>query len=233
MSNSGASKTEQPHYHGHRDRLRQRFAENGPDALADYELLELLLFTAIPRRDVKPLAKDILAKFGSFSAALAASIYELQDVKGISENTAITLKAVQAISHRMMKFEVAQQPVLGNWSRLVDYCQTTMAHEKRENFRVLFLNRKNELLADEIQQTGTVDHTLAYPREIMKRALDLGATALILCHNHPSGDTEPSRADVDLTLAVKEACKPFSITLHDHIIVSHREVTSMRNMGLI
>jgi len=226
-------KKETPHYHGHRDRLRARFSDNGPDALQDYELLELLLFACIPRRDVKPLAKTLLTTFGSLPEAMSATLSELQSVNGISENTAITLKAITATAHRMSKQELMQKPVLNNWTRLMDYCHATMAHEKREHFRILFLNKKNELLADEIQGSGTVDHTPAYPREIMKRSLELGATAMILLHNHPSGDPKPSKADIQMTAQIIAAATPFNITIHDHIIISRNGYTSFKNEGLI
>jgi DNA repair protein RadC len=227
------AKGEEPHYHGHRDRLRQRFLQGGPDALADYELLELVLFMAIPRRDVKPLAKQLLATFGNMPGVLNASVIELMNVPGVSENTAVALKSIQASAHRMLKQEVIKKPILNSWSRLIDYCQATMGHEKKEHFRILFLNKKNELIADEIQQSGTVDHTPAYPREIMKRALELSATALILVHNHPSGDPTPSEADVDMTYAIKAAGEPFKIVIHDHIIVSKNGTTSFKTAGLM
>lgn len=224
---------EKPHYHGHRDRLRERFLTGGPDALADYELLELVLFMAIPRRDVKPLAKELLARFGNFPGVLNAPVSELKKFSGLSDTSITALKAIQASAHRMMKQEIMQKPILNSWSRLIDYCAATMAHETRESFRILFLNKKNELIADEIQQTGTVDHTPAYPREIMKRALELGATALILCHNHPSGDPQPSQADVDMTNAIVDAGKTFNIVIHDHIIVSKNGTSSFKTMGLL
>jgi DNA repair protein RadC len=225
--------TETPHYHGHRDRLRQRFLDGGPEALPDYEMLELLLFMAIPLKDVKPLAKALLARFGNLAGVLNAPYADLQTVEGVKEKTAACLKIMQAASHRMLKQELIQQPVLNSWARLVDYCAATMAHEKKEHFRVLFLNKKNELIADEIQGSGTVDHTPAYPREIMKRALELGATALILVHNHPSGDPKPSTADVDMTYAIKAAGEPFNIVVHDHLIVSRGGTSSFKTMGLI
>lgn len=227
------SNKEIPHFHGHRDRLRQRFVQSGMDALQDYELLELLLFMAIPRRDVKPLAKMLLKKFGSFPDLMNASINELLQVEGVSENTAIALKIVNAVTRRLMKQELMRKPILNNWTRLMDYCHVTMAHEKREHFRILFLNKKNELLADEIQGSGTVDHTPAYPREIMKRALELGATAMILLHNHPSGDPKPSQADIDMTQAIIRAAQPFDIVIHDHIIISRNGYSSFKNLGLI
>lgn len=226
------AKKEKPHYTGHRDRLRQRFLQSGPDALADYEMLELVLFMAIPRRDVKPLAKELLAKFDTFTGVLNAPLPELVKA-GLSENAAIALKAIQSSAHRLLKQEIMHKPILNSWQRLVDYCHATMAHEKKESFRILFLNKKNELIADEIHQTGTVDHTPAYPREIMKRALDVGATALILVHNHPSGDHTPSQADIDMTYAIQGAGDPFNIVIHDHIIVSKNGITSFKSKGLL
>lgn len=222
-----------PHYAGHRARLRERFINSGADALQDYELLEMLLFTAIPRRDVKPLAKTLLSSFGNLSALMAASITDLTKIDGISENTAVAIKTVSALALRSMKRELLERPVLNTWARLMDYCHATMAHEKKEHFRILFLNKKNELIADEIQGSGTVDHTPAYPREIMKRALELGATAMILMHNHPSGDPKPSQADIEMTNAIIRAGQPFNITIHDHIIIARNGQTSFRNEGLI
>ncbi len=233
MTANTAKKEDKPHYHGHRDRLRARFVESGPDALADYELLELILFSAIPRRDVKPLAKELLARFGDLPEMMNAPIEELTKINGINENTAITLKAITATAHRSLKTDLMQKPILNNWTRLMDYCQSTMAHEKKEHFRILFLNKKNEMIADEIQGSGTVDHTPAYPREIMKRALELGATAMILLHNHPSGDPKPSQADIDITHSIIRAAEPFSIKIHDHVIISRNGYSSLKNMGLI
>lgn len=226
-------KKDEPHYKGHRGRLRERFVNGGSDALQDYELLELLLFMAIPRRDVKPLAKTLLKTFGSLPELMAASINELTRVDGISENTATAIKSVEAIATRMMRQELNGKPVLNSWTRLMDYCYATMAHEKKEHFRILFLNKKNELIGDEIQGSGTVDHTPAYPREIMKRSLELGATAIILMHNHPSGDPKPSQADIDMTQLIIRAAEPFNITVHDHIVISRNGYTSMKNKGLM
>lgn len=224
---------DEPHYHGHRDRLRERFLNGGADALPDYELLELVLFMAIPRRDVKPLAKELIAAFGNLAGVLNAPISELEKIEGLSDNTITALKAIQASAFRMLKQDVMKKPILNSWARLMDYCAATMAHEKKEHFRVLFLNKKNELIADEIQQSGTVDHTPVYPREIMKRALELSATAIILCHNHPSGDPTPSRMDIDMTQQIIAAGEPFSIIIHDHIIVSKNGTSSFRNLGLL
>lgn len=223
---------EKPHYTGHRDRLRERFLA-APDSLPDYELLELLLFMAIPRRDVKPIAKNLIARFGTLNGVLNATPLELQGVDGISEITATAIKIIRAAGLRLLKQDVEGRPVLKSWQRLLDYLQAAMANEKREHFRLLFLNKKNELIADEVQNSGTVDHTQAYPREIMKRALELGATALILVHNHPSGDPTPSQPDIALTNQILAAAAPFSIVVHDHLIVSRNGVTSFKSLGLI
>jgi DNA repair protein RadC len=228
-----AQNNEQSHYHGHRDRLRARSLENGPDALADYELLELILFSAIPRRDVKPLAKRLLATFGNLPALMNASIEDFTRIDGISDTTAILLKTMTAVSHRALKQDLLNRPVLNSWNRLIDYCTATMAHETREHFRILFLNKKNEMIADEIQGSGTVDHTPAYPREIMKRALELGATALILVHNHPSSDPNPSQADIDMTRAIMRAAEPFNIVIHDHLIIARGKHSSLKNQGFL
>lgn len=221
-----------PHYTGHRDRLRERFVA-APDSLPDYELLELLLFIAIPRRDVKPIAKTLIARFGSLNGVLNASVTELEGVDGISEITATAIKIIRAAGLRMLKQDLATRPILNSWQRLLDYLHASMAHEKKEHFRLLFLNKKNELIADEVQQSGTVDHTPAYPREIMKRALELGATALILVHNHPSGDSAPSKADIDMTKQICAAAAPFGIIVHDHLIVSRSGITSFKSLGLM
>lgn len=232
MSNTASKDDDQPHYTGHRDRLRQRFLKNGREALQDYELLELILFMSIPRRDVKPLAKDLIKRFGSLGNLLRADTAALEEA-GLSEGTATAIKIIESTAFYLLQHDVQGKPVLASWTKLIDYIQASMAHEKIEQFRLLFLNKKNELIADEIQQTGTVDHTPAYPREIMKRALDHGATAIILVHNHPSGDPTPSKADVDLTRTVIEAAKPFGIVIHDHIIVAKSGTASLRQMGLI
>lgn len=223
---------DKPHYTGHRDRLRERFVA-APDSLPDYELLELLLFMAIPRRDVKPIAKTLIARFGSLNGVLNASVTELEGVDGISEITATAIKIIRAAGLRMLKQDLATRPILNSWQRLLDYLHASMAHEKKEHFRLLFLNKKNELIADEVQQSGTVDHTPAYPREIMKRALELGATALILVHNHPSGDSAPSKADIDMTKQICAAASPFGIIVHDHLIVSRGGTTSFKSLGLM
>jgi DNA repair protein RadC len=188
-----------PHYHGHRQRLRDRFREAGPDALSDYELLELLLFRALPRRDVKPLAKLLLEKFGSFAEVISAPESRLAEVKGLGDAGVTELKIVQAAASRLLRGAVRQRPILSSSSSVLDYCRSAQAFADREQFRVIFLDKRNHLIADEIQQTGTVDHTPVYPREVVKRALELSATAIILVHNHPSGDPTPSQADIQMT----------------------------------
>jgi DNA repair protein RadC len=222
----------EPHYKGHRQRLRARFLKGGKDSLAEYELLELILFMAIPQRDVKPLAKSLLTKFGSLGAVLHAPFSELESY-GLSENSIATLKVIEAASFELLKSDIMKQPILNSWTKLLDYLKATMEHDRNEHFRVIFLNKKNEIIADEIQQSGTVDHTQAYPREIMKRALELSSTAIILVHNHPSGDPTPSKPDIDMTKQIIDSGKPFSIVIHDHIIVSKSGTTSFKQLGLI
>ncbi len=234
MSNKQSqTKKSKPHYEGHRGRLRERFIVGGANALQDYELLELLLFMAVPRRDVKPIAKELLNTYGSLSALMSAPHASLSQMDGISENAATAIKTITAIAQRMMKQEIMEQPVLNNWTRLMDYCHMSMDYETKEHFRLLFLNKKNMLIADEVQASGTVDHTPAYPREIMKRALELGATAMILMHNHPSGDPKPSAADIEMTKQIIEASRPFNITVHDHIVMARGCHFSFKQEGLI
>ncbi|MGI9366578.1 MAG: RadC family protein [Rhizobiaceae bacterium] len=222
-----------PHYHGHRDRLREKFGTAGPDALADYELLELLLFRFIPRADTKPVAKDLLNQFGSIGAVLGASERELTRVKRIGVNVARDIKVVAAIASHSHKTELQKKTVLSSWSSVIDYCTTAMAHEKIEQFRILFLDKKNALIADEVQQKGTVDHTPVYPREVIRRALEVSASALILVHNHPSGDPTPSRADIDMTKTIMETAAPMGIIVHDHIIIGKQGHASMKGLKLI
>ncbi len=224
---------EVPHHTGHRKRLHERFMKAGADALPDYELLELLLFTVHTRRDVKPLAKALLKRFGSFAEVISAGPRALKEVEGVGEATVLALKTVQAAAVRMTRDEVMQRPVLANWQNLLDYCRASMAYEETERFRILYLNRKNVLIADEVQQKGTVDHTPVYPREVVKRALELGATALIMVHNHPSGDPAPSKADIEMTREVKAAAEKLGIALHDHLIVSKSGYNSFKTMGLL
>lgn len=221
------------HYHGHRERLRSRFREHGDTALADYEILELLLFRLIPRRDTKPIAKALIERFGSLSGVFGAPAALLQEVKGVGEAVASDLKLISAISHRTLKSELRGKQVLSSWSSVIQYCHAAMAHETREQFRILFLDKRNALIADEVQGRGTVDHTPVYPREVVKRALELSATALILVHNHPSGDPTPSRADIDMTKMIIEAAKPLGIAIHDHIIIGKDGQASLKGLRLI
>jgi DNA repair protein RadC len=222
-----------PHYHGHRERLRTRFREAGSDAISEYELLELVLFRAIPQRDVKPLAKELIAKFGSFAEVVAAPRMRLKELKGLGDAAVDELKIVHAAASRLARGKVLQRPLLSSWSSVLDYCRTTMAFAEKEQFRLLFLDKRNQLIADEIQQTGTVDHTPVYPREVVKRALELSATAIILVHNHPSGDPTPSRADVQMTQAIVDVAKPLGISVHDHIIVGKEGHASFKGLRLI
>jgi len=226
-------KGETSHYHGHRQRLRDRFREGGDKALADYELLELLLFRLIPRRDTKPVAKALLERFGSLSEVLGAPPHLLAEVKGVGDNVALDLKLVAAVAHRMIRGQIKGKTLLPSWSSVIDYCRAAMAFETREQFRILFLDKKNALIADEVQQTGTVDHTPVYPREVVRRALELSATAIILVHNHPSGDPTPSRADIDMTKLVIDTAKPLGITVHDHIIIGKDGHASLKGLRLI
>jgi DNA repair protein RadC len=222
-----------PHYYGHRQRLRARFLQAGADAVTDYELIELILFRAIPQRDLKPLAKELLERFGSFAEAVSAPIERLREVKGLGEAAITELKIVQASANRLARGQVRRRPVLSSWSSVLDYCRTSMAFAEKEQFRILFLDKRNALIADELQQTGTVDHTPVYPREVVKRALELSATAIILVHNHPSGDPTPSRADVQMTQAIVEVAKPLGIAVHDHIIVGKEGHASLKGLKLI
>ena len=221
------------HYHGHRERLRARFREAGSEAVSDYELLEMVLFRSIPIKDVKPLAKDLIAKFGSFAEVLAAPPNRLEEVKGVKEATATDLKILHAAASRLARGNVKKRPVLSSWSSVLDYCRTAQAFADKEQFRVLFLDKRNQLIADEVQQTGTVDHTPVYPREVVKRALELSATALILVHNHPSGDPTPSHADIQMTQAIVDVAKSLGIAVHDHIIVGREGHASFKGLKLI
>ena len=223
---------EKPHYTGHRDRLRARFVETG-DALPDYELLELLLFRSIPRVDTKPLAKDLLKAFGSFAEVLGATTERLTAVKGVTPRIALDLRAVAAAGRRLARGAVAQRPVLASWSAVIEYCRAAMAFAEREQFRLLFLDNRNALIADEVQHDGTVNHAPVYPREVVRRALQQNATALILVHNHPSGDPTPSAADIAMTREIIAVAKPLGIAVHDHIIVGRDGHTSLKGLKLI
>lgn len=222
-----------PDHLGHRDRLRKRFSRGGADAMPDYELLELVLFRAIPRRDTKPVAKELIAKFGSFGDVLAAPADRLKEVKGIGDKVVFELKLIHAASLRLARNNVLSKPALTSWTALIEYCTAAMAYDDREQFRLLFLDRKNVLIADEVQQRGTVDHTPVYPREVVKRALELSASALILVHNHPSGDPTPSQADIDMTRQIVEAASKLAITVHDHIIIGRKGHASFKALNLL
>lgn len=232
MTDDG-TQSEKPHYLGHRQRLRERFLTGGAEALADYEFLELLLFQARPRGDMKPLAKALMKRFGSFAAVMAASPRELAEVRGMGEASIVALKTVEAAALLMTRQQLIDRPVIGSWKKLLDYCHAAMAHQKVEQFRLLFLDNKNALIADEVQQRGTVNHTPVYPREVVKRALELGATALIIAHNHPSGDPTPSEDDIAMTREIAEVAGRLGIALHDHVIIGRNGHRSFRSMGLL
>jgi len=222
-----------PHFHGHRERLKARFRDKGAEALADYEFLELILFQVVPRQDTKPLAKALLAKFGSFSEVLAAPDEQLREVDGVAEGVIHHLKVLKAAAQRFARDPIREMTLLDSWKSVIDYCKAAMAFEPVEQFRILFLNKRNQLIADEVQQSGTVDHTPVYPREVVKRALQLSATAIILVHNHPSGDPTPSTADIQMTKQVVDVAKPLGIVVHDHIIVGRNGHASFRGLKLI
>jgi DNA repair protein RadC len=222
-----------PHYWGHRERLRQRFLEGGHPAMPEYELLELVLFNAIPRIDVKPLAKRLLATFGDLNGVVAASEHRLLQVEGATPRVHLQLRILEAISHRMARAKVIQRSVISSWEELMTYCRTVMAYRDTEQFRILFLDRKNVLIADEAQAKGTVDHVPVYPREVAKRSLELNASAIILVHNHPSGDPTPSRADVEMTEEIDMACQAIGVTLHDHVVIGKGAEASFRALGLL
>ncbi|WP_127901430.1 RadC family protein [Solirhodobacter olei] len=218
---------------GHRSRLRARFMEGGAAAMPDYELLELVLFRAIPRQDVKPLARRLLDTFGDFNRVLTAPTHRLAEVQGAGSAVIQELKIVEAAAQRLARARVMHRPVLSGWEALLDYCRTAMAHREVERFRVLYLDRKNILIADEEQARGTVDHVPVYPREVVKRALELNASALILVHNHPSGDPTPSEADIAMTLQIRDAAEALSLQLHDHLIIGKSREVSLRSDGYI
>lgn len=228
-----AASEEPPHYVGHRARLRERFETAGAEALADYELLELMLFRALPRRDVKPIAKALIARFGSFAEVLAARPERLAEVDGIGEAVIHDLKVVQAAALRLAQGAVRQRRILSSWKEVLAYCRTAMAFAEREEFRILFLDKRNALIIDEVQGVGTVDHTPVYSREVIRRALEVGATAVVLVHNHPSGDPSPSAADVKLTQDIIAIAKPMGIAVHDHLIVGRDGHASLRALNLI
>jgi DNA repair protein RadC len=227
------AKAPAPHYAGHRERLRERAAQAGLSALPDYELLELALFRSIPRGDVKPLAKQLIARFGSLAAVLGAGPETLKTVKGVGEAAALDLSVLHELSLRAAREQVARRPVISSWSALLAYVKAALAHEPREQVRVLFLDKKNQLIADELTGHGTVDHAPVYPREVVRRALELSASALILVHNHPSGDPTPSQADIEITRQVVEAARALRLAVHDHLVVGRDGVASFKALGLI
>ncbi|MBX3500523.1 MAG: DNA repair protein RadC [Alphaproteobacteria bacterium] len=223
---------EKPHYHGHRQRVRDRALGSGLDGFQDYELLELLLFYGIERIDTKPVAKKLLARFGTLGDVFAADAELLKEFD-IDQRTLVLLRALRETGARLARREVVERPVITSWDKLLDYCHAALAHEKTERFNILFLDRKNVLIADETQQRGTVDHTPVYPREVAKRALQLDASAIIMVHNHPSGDPTPSRADIEMTKEVKTALKAVGIELHDHLVIGRKANASFRSLGLL
>jgi DNA repair protein RadC len=224
---------EAPHYHGHRERLRERFRDAGADALSDYELLEMVLFRALPRRDVKPLAKSLIGRFGSFAEVVHAPDARLREISGLGEAAIIEIKLIAASASRVAKGQLKQRTMLSSWTAVIDYCRTSMAFADKEQFRILFLDKRNQLIADEVQQVGTVDHTPVYPREVVKRALELSATAIIMVHNHPSGDPTPSQADIQMTKSIVDISAPLGISVHDHIIVGKNGHASLKGLRLI
>jgi len=224
----------QPSYiRDHRQRLRQRFVDGGADAVPDYELLELVLFRAIPRQDVKPLARALIETFGDFNRVVSAPNPQLAKVNGVGPAVITELKIVEAAAHRLARGKVMKQQVVSSWDALMNYCQTVMAHRDVEQFRVLFLDNRNVLIADEEQARGTIDHVPVYPREVVKRALELNAAALILVHNHPSGDPTPSEADIAMTKQICAAADALGLTIHDHLIVGKSCQLSFRVEGLL
>ena len=233
MNDTETAPPPEPHFTGHRERLRERFRRGGSSALNDYEFLELILFRAMPRRDVKPIAKALLARFGSFAEVLAARPERLDEIAGLGEAAVTELKIVEAAARRLAQSAIEKRRNLGSSSAVLDYCRTAMAFIDHEEFRILFLDKKNQLIADEVQGVGTVDHAPVYPREVMRRSLELGATALILVHNHPSGDPSPSTADIAMTVQIVSLGKALGIVVHDHLIIGRQGHASFRNLKLL
>jgi DNA repair protein RadC len=221
------------HRSGHRQRLRDRFLRAGREALQDYELLELILFRSIPQRDIKPLAKNLITHFGSLAEVIGAPYQRLIQVHGLGEQTALDIKILEAAAHELAKGAITKREILSSWTAVIDYCRASMAFSEVELFRILFLDKRNGLIADEIQQSGTVDHTPVYPREVVRRALELNASALILVHNHPSGDPTPSQSDIKMTREIAGIAKPLGVLLHDHIIVGRNGHASLKGLGLV
>ena len=224
---------DKPHYHGHRERLRQRFDKAGADGLPDYELLELLLCKALPRQDVKPLAKKLMERFGTLGGVLGAEKEALRHIDGVGDGVVHTLKLVDALRLRTLREPIVARPVIGTWQAVLDYCSARLSHRQTEHFRILFLDNRNALIADEEQQQGTVDQVVLYPREVIKRALEHGASAVILVHNHPSGNPCPSRADIELTREVAKAGATLGVTVHDHLVIGRSRHVSFKEAGLL
>jgi DNA repair protein RadC len=222
-----------PHYAGHRKRLRERVLNAKAASLQDYELLEMLLFAGNPRGDTKPLAKILISHFGSLSKVLSASSEDLMKAEGVGESAAASILVVREFAGRLLQNAVMEKPIMQSWKALLDYCHATMGHDNKEQFRIFFLDKKNKLIADEKQQEGTVDHTPVYPREVVKRCLDLGASAIILVHNHPSGDPTPSQEDITMTQQIMQALTPVSVRLHDHLVIGSEEHYSFASNGLL
>lgn len=222
-----------PLHAGHRQRLRSRFLKTGPEGLPDYELLELVLFRAIPRRDTKELAKKLIARFGSFAEVINAADHRLKEIDGVGDSAIVEFRLIQAATLRVARGGIIQKPALSSWSQVLDYLKIAQGFEEREQFRVLFLDKRNVLIADEVQGQGTVDHTPVYVREVLKRALELGTSAIILVHNHPSGDPTPSRADIEMTKHIVDAARPLGITVHDHVIVGRQGHASLKALRLM
>jgi DNA repair protein RadC len=224
---------DQPHYVGHRKRLKDKFLKNGGINFSDYEILELLLFQAIPRKDVKPLAKELLHNFGNLNSLIHASKDKILATNGANDSIFLNLQIIKELLSRVLKEHIIDKNIISSWSALIDYLKFNMSNLKLEQFRVLFLNKKNMLIADEIMATGTIDQTPVYPREIIKKALFHEAGAVILVHNHPSGSAKPSNADIDLTARIAEACKTINVTMHDHVIIGNGEYYSFKSNMLL
>jgi DNA repair protein RadC len=233
MTLRGFKEASAPHHFGHRQRLRDRFRQGGADAMPDYELMEMILFRAIPRRDTKPLAKAIIEKFGGFAEAINAAEERLAEIPGLGEAAITEIKLVRASALRLMRCEMRQRPLFSSWDKVVQYCRAAMAYQMREEFRILFVDNRNRLIADEVQGRGTVNHTPVYVREVIKRALELSASSIILVHNHPSGDPTPSRADIEMTKEIIEAAKKLDISVHDHLIIGRDGHISLRAAELV
>jgi DNA repair protein RadC len=234
--NSGLAESASPALQdkkGHRQRLRSKILTSGTEALADYELLEMLLFAAIPRADTKPLAKRLIKEFHNLGGVMSASNERLRKLENVGDAVVATIRVAEKLGEKLLRSNIEKRSILGSWQALLEYCQGTMGRKDVEHFRILFLNNKNHLIADEVQQTGTVNHTAVYPREVVKRALELGAVSLILVHNHPSGDTTPSKSDIQMTEEIIKAASALNISIHDHLIVSQNESTSLKSLGLM